>query len=55
MVNPENGFERGLDITCTSSIYSTTYNQIMSEFHSSPEIASLDLSLFIWGTGKVSA
>ncbi|KAJ6148991.1 major facilitator superfamily domain-containing protein [Penicillium samsonianum] len=40
-----------LCVACTSSIYSTTYDQIMSEFHCSQEIATLGLSLFIWGMG----
>ncbi|KAJ5553161.1 hypothetical protein N7494_002539 [Penicillium frequentans] len=44
----------GWNSTCTSSIYSTTYNQIMSEFHCSQEIATLGLSLYIWGMGKLS-
>ncbi|OQE16987.1 hypothetical protein PENSTE_c022G01609 [Penicillium steckii] len=40
-----------LCVTCTSSIYTTTYSQTMSEFHHSQEIATLGLSLFIWGMG----
>lgn len=44
--------KKAFDSACTSSIYSTTYDQIMSEFHCSQEIATLGLSLFIWGMGK---
>ncbi|KAL3445809.1 major facilitator superfamily domain-containing protein [Aspergillus insuetus] len=38
-------------VACTSSIYSTTYGQLMKEFSCSHEIATLGLSLFIWGMG----
>lgn len=37
---------------CTSSIYSMTYNQLLEEFNCSHEIATLGLSLFIWGMGR---
>ncbi|KAK2130661.1 MFS transporter [Fusarium oxysporum II5] len=40
-----------LCVTCASSIYSTTYSQIMIEFHTSHELATLGLSLYIWGMG----
>ncbi|KAB8078611.1 efflux pump antibiotic resistance protein [Aspergillus leporis] len=40
-----------LCVACTSSIYSTTYAQILEEFHCPQEIAALGLSLFIWGLG----
>ncbi|KAF7596910.1 hypothetical protein BBP40_011955 [Aspergillus hancockii] len=40
-----------LCVACTSSIYSTTYTQILDEFHCSQEVATLGLSLFIWGLG----
>lgn len=35
--------------TCTSSIYSLTYEQLMDEFHCSQEVATLGLSLFVLG------
>ncbi|KAJ5116798.1 hypothetical protein N7456_001146 [Penicillium angulare] len=38
-------------VTCTSSIFSTTYTQIRSEFNCSKEVATLGLSFFIWGMG----
>lgn len=38
---------------CTSSIYSTTYSQLLKDFDCSHEVATLGLSLFIWGMGKV--
>ncbi|CAG7920787.1 unnamed protein product [Penicillium olsonii] len=38
-----------LCVTCTSSMYTTTYNQLMSEFGCSQEVATLGLSFFIWG------
>lgn len=37
--------------TCTSSMYTTTYEQLMSEFGCSQEVATLGLSFFIWGLG----
>ncbi|QKD55444.2 MFS transporter [Fusarium oxysporum Fo47] len=40
-----------LCVTCASSIYSTTYSQIMIDFHISHEVATLGLSLYIWGMG----
>lgn len=43
-----------LNRACTSSIYSTTYDQLLNEFHCSQEVATLGLSLFIWGMGKSS-
>ncbi|GLA33401.1 hypothetical protein AnigIFM63309_000225 [Aspergillus niger] len=38
-----------LCVTCTSSMYTVTYDQIMVEFNCSREIATLGLSFFIWG------
>ncbi|OBT97453.1 hypothetical protein VE01_04366 [Pseudogymnoascus verrucosus] len=38
-------------VTCTSSIYTATYAQILPEFHSSQIVATLGLSLFILGLG----
>ncbi|KAE8327234.1 major facilitator superfamily domain-containing protein [Aspergillus sergii] len=40
-----------LCVACISSIYSMTYNQLLEEFNCSHEIATLGLSLFIWGMG----
>lgn len=37
--------------TCTSSLYTSTYGQILPEFHSSREVATLGLSLFVAGLG----
>ena len=39
---------------CTSSIYSTTYDQLLHDFNCSREAVTLGLSLFIWGMGKSS-
>lgn len=41
--------------TCTSSMYTTTYEQLMKEFGCSQEVATLGLSFFIWGLGLLSA
>lgn len=41
-----------LDRTCTSSMYTTTYGQLMKEFNCSQEVATLGLSFFIWGLGQ---
>jgi len=38
-------------VTCTSSLYTTTYNQIVVEFASSRLVATLGLSLFVFGLG----
>ncbi|PYH80258.1 MFS general substrate transporter [Aspergillus uvarum CBS 121591] len=38
-------------VTCTSSIYTTTYAQITHQFHCSQIVATLGLSFFIWGLG----
>ncbi|OJD21959.1 hypothetical protein ACJ73_06698 [Blastomyces percursus] len=38
-------------VTCTSSLYTMTYAQIMEEFHCSQIVATLGLSLFIFGLG----
>ncbi|GAD99243.1 MFS transporter [Paecilomyces variotii No. 5] len=38
-------------VTCTSSMYTMTYDQIMTEFHCSREVATLGLSFFIFGLG----
>jgi hypothetical protein len=35
--------------TCASSIYATTYAQLMKEFGSSREVVTLGLSLFVFG------
>ncbi|KAJ5230394.1 hypothetical protein N7489_011102 [Penicillium chrysogenum] len=40
-----------LCVTCASSMYTTTYDQLMSEFGCSQIVATLGLSLFIWGLG----
>ncbi|OQE25142.1 hypothetical protein PENSTE_c006G10182 [Penicillium steckii] len=40
-----------LCVTCTSSMYTVTYDQIMVEFGCSREVATLGLSFFIWGLG----
>ncbi|KAK0120190.1 hypothetical protein ONS95_011596 [Cadophora gregata] len=40
-----------LCVTCTSSIYTSTYGQITKEFHCSKLVATLGLSLFIMGLG----
>ncbi|KAJ6113783.1 hypothetical protein N7523_007100 [Penicillium sp. IBT 18751x] len=40
-----------LCVTCTSSMYTTTYTQLMKEFGCSQEVATLGLSFFIWGLG----
>lgn len=37
--------------TCTSSMYTVTYDQIMTEFNCSQIVATLGLSFFIWGLG----
>ncbi|KUJ19116.1 MFS general substrate transporter [Mollisia scopiformis] len=38
-----------LAVTCGSSIYSAIYDQIIAEFHSSQEVVTLGLSLFVIG------
>lgn len=38
-----------LCVTCVSSLYTTTYDQIDVEFHCSTLISTLGLSLFVWG------
>ncbi|KKZ68044.1 hypothetical protein EMCG_06254 [[Emmonsia] crescens] len=38
-------------VTCASSLYTMTYAQIMEEFHCSRIVATLGLSLFIFGLG----
>lgn len=40
-----------LCVTCTSSMYTATYDQITEEFNCSRLIATLGLSFFIWGLG----
>ncbi|KAJ5739877.1 hypothetical protein N7533_012661 [Penicillium manginii] len=40
-----------LCVTCTSSMYTVTYDQLMKEFNCSKEVATLGLSFFIWGLG----
>ena len=37
--------------TCTSSLYTSTYDQITKEFHCSEIVATLGLSLFVMGLG----
>lgn len=37
--------------TCTSSIYTSTYSQILGELHTSREVATLGLSFFVVGLG----
>lgn len=39
--------------TCTSSMYTVTYDQLMEEFNCSKEVATLGLSFFIWGLGML--
>lgn len=41
----------GAGRTCTSSMYTLTYDQIMDEFGCSRIVATLGLSFFIWGLG----
>ncbi|KAL8839206.1 MAG: hypothetical protein Q9170_001855 [Blastenia crenularia] len=38
-------------VTCTSSMYVSTYGQITKEFHCSQIVATLGLSLFVMGLG----
>lgn len=38
-------------VTCTSSMYTSTYGQITEEFHISKVVATLGLSLFVMGLG----
>lgn len=38
-------------VTCTSSMYTSTYGQITKEFHVSTVVATLGLSLFVMGLG----
>ena len=38
-------------VTCASSMYTLTYDQITTEFHISREVATLGLSLFVIGLG----
>ncbi|OJD36646.1 mfs general substrate transporter [Diplodia corticola] len=40
-----------LCVTCVSSIYTSTYAQLLSEFHSSRIVATLGLSLYVAGLG----
>ena len=40
-----------LCVTCTSSLYTSTYGQITEEFHCSQIVATLGLSLFVMGLG----
>jgi len=40
-----------LCVTCTSSLYTLTYDQITVEFHCSREVATLGLALFVAGLG----
>lgn len=38
-------------VTCTSSMYTSTYAQLTAEFHVSRVVATLGLSLFVMGLG----
>ncbi|KAF2679817.1 MFS general substrate transporter [Lentithecium fluviatile CBS 122367] len=40
-----------LCVTCTSSLYTSTYSQLIPEFHSSRLVCTLGLSLFVAGLG----
>ena len=40
-----------LCVTCTSSLYTSTYSQLEEEFHCSRIVATLGLSLFVAGLG----
>ncbi|KAI9762421.1 MAG: hypothetical protein M4579_000397 [Chaenotheca gracillima] len=40
-----------LCVTCTSSLYTSTYDQLEQEFHCSRIVATLGLSLFVMGLG----
>jgi multidrug resistance protein len=40
-----------LCVTCTSSMYTVTYEQLTKEFNCSRIVATLGLSFFIWGLG----
>ena len=40
-----------LCVTCTSSLYTTIYDQTDVEFHCSRVVATLGLALFVWGLG----
>ncbi|KAL4735073.1 major facilitator superfamily domain-containing protein [Aspergillus similis] len=40
-----------LCVTCTSSMYTVTYDQLTEEFNCSRIVATLGLSFFIWGLG----
>jgi hypothetical protein len=40
-----------LCVTCVSSLYTTTYEQIDAEFHCSTLVSTLGLALFVWGLG----
>ena len=48
----EDGADCPVRRTCTSSMYTTTYSQLMTEFNCSQEVATLGLSFFIWGLGS---
>src|ERR1700712_4523162 len=37
--------------TYTSSVYTTTYDQLIHEFHTSKEVVTLGLSLYVLGLG----
>lgn len=40
-----------LCVTCVSSLYTTTYDQIDVEFHVSTLVSTLGLATFVWGLG----
>ena len=40
-----------LCVTCVSSLYTTTYEQIDVKFHCSTLVSTLGLALFVWGLG----
>jgi hypothetical protein len=41
-----------LCVTCASSMYTSTYGQLMKDLDCSQIVATLGLSFFIWGLGK---
>lgn len=40
-----------LCVACTSSLYTAAYGQIIDEFHIAEEVATLGLSMFVFGLG----
>jgi len=37
--------------TCTSSLYTLTYDQLERDFHTNREVATLGLSTYVFGLG----